>query len=235
MRLPLLRRSSSIDYRNASASRSKVLYHVGTESSIWTIAVIVHYDAMMKTRRCVMSRLSLPARSLRGRPASLRTVPDGAGGLFRKRLICRALLVMRRAISGVEPIFLPALRERGQLAHRRDRGYRTNGFDPRHWSNRGYGTRRSHRQNWCDGCHRPANASPSAAAAAHGEHSPILSQCKAHARPVMSADQVRTALAKSGMTAAACEPLPAFRGCQELGSNTGRSFRDGPQGRGRNP
>src|ERR1700741_1947370 len=59
-----------------------------------------------------MFRLSLPARSLRGRPASLRTVPDGAGYLLRKQLFWRALLVMRPAISAVEPIFLPALRER---------------------------------------------------------------------------------------------------------------------------
>jgi hypothetical protein len=70
-----------------------------------------NFDAMMKTRRCVMSRASLPARSLRRPSASLRTVPEGAGGLFRKRLIWRALLVMRPAISWVEPIFLPALRE----------------------------------------------------------------------------------------------------------------------------
>jgi hypothetical protein len=69
---------------------------------------------MMKARRRVMSRLPLPARSLRGRPASLRTVPDGAGGLLRKRLIWLALLVMRPAISEVEPIFLPTLRERGR-------------------------------------------------------------------------------------------------------------------------
>jgi hypothetical protein len=46
----------------------------------------------IKTRRSVMSRLSLPARSLRGRPASLRTVPDGAEGLLRKWLIWSALL-----------------------------------------------------------------------------------------------------------------------------------------------
>ena len=65
-----------------------------------------------------MSRLSLPARSLRGRPASLRTVPDGTGCLLRKRLIWRALLVMRPAISAVEPIFLPALRERGRVGRR---------------------------------------------------------------------------------------------------------------------
>jgi hypothetical protein len=62
----------------------------------------------------VSCRLSLPARSLRGRPASLRTVPDGAGRLLRKRLIWRVLLMMRPPIEGVELIFLPALRERGQ-------------------------------------------------------------------------------------------------------------------------
>src|SRR5215470_3478881 len=78
------------------------------------IAISARYDAIMKTQRCVMSRLSLPARSLRGRPASLRTVPDGAGCLLRKQLIWQALLVIRPAISGVEPIFLPALRERGK-------------------------------------------------------------------------------------------------------------------------
>jgi hypothetical protein len=67
----------------------------------------------IKTRHPVMSRLSLPARSLRGRRASLRTVPDGTGCLLHKGLIWRALFVMRPAISGVETIFLPALRERG--------------------------------------------------------------------------------------------------------------------------
>ena len=68
----------------------------------------------MKARRRVISRVSLPARSLRGRPASLRTVPDGAGCLLCKRLIWHTLLVMRPPISCVEPIFHPALRERGQ-------------------------------------------------------------------------------------------------------------------------
>ena len=67
-----------------------------------------------KQRETSFPGLFLPARSLRGRPASLRTVPDDTGGLFRKRLIWRALLVTRPAISGVEPIFLPALREKGQ-------------------------------------------------------------------------------------------------------------------------
>jgi hypothetical protein len=66
-----------------------------------------------KQREAAFPGLFLPARSLRGRPASLRTVPDGAGVLLRKRLIWRALLVMRSAISGVGPIFLPALRELG--------------------------------------------------------------------------------------------------------------------------
>ena len=64
-------------------------------------------------RHVLMSRPSLPARSLRGRPASLRTVPDGAGVLLRKPLIWRVLLVIRPVISSVEKIFLPALRERG--------------------------------------------------------------------------------------------------------------------------
>jgi protein SCO1 len=58
-----------------------------------------------------MSRLSLPAPSLRGRPASLRTVADGAACLLCKQLIWHALLVIRPAISGVGRIFLPALRE----------------------------------------------------------------------------------------------------------------------------
>jgi hypothetical protein len=66
--------------------------------------------------------VSLPARSLRGRPASLRTVPDSAGCLLRKRLIWHGLLVMRPVISGVEPIFLPALREPGQSGSRWRRG-----------------------------------------------------------------------------------------------------------------
>jgi hypothetical protein len=65
-------------------------------------------------RRRVMFGLSLPARSLRGRSASLRSVPDNAGDLLRKPLIWHALLVVRSAILSVEPIFLPALRERGQ-------------------------------------------------------------------------------------------------------------------------
>jgi hypothetical protein len=60
-----------------------------------------------------MSELSLPARSLRDGPASLRTVPDGAGCVLRKWLIWGAFLATRPAISSVEPIFLPALRERG--------------------------------------------------------------------------------------------------------------------------
>jgi protein SCO1 len=58
-----------------------------------------------------MSRLSLPAPSLRGRPASLRTVADGAACLLCKQLIWHALLVIRPAISGVGRTFLPALRE----------------------------------------------------------------------------------------------------------------------------
>ena len=44
--------------------------------------VVVHFDAIMKTRRCVMSRLSLPARSLRGRPGSLRLSLTATGVCF---------------------------------------------------------------------------------------------------------------------------------------------------------
>src|SRR3984893_13094445 len=54
---------------------------------------------------------SLPARSLRGQQASLRTFSDGARCRLAKQLIARMLLAIRRSISGVEPIFLPALRE----------------------------------------------------------------------------------------------------------------------------
>ncbi len=54
---------------------------------------------------------SLPARSLSGRPASLRTLPEGAGCRLPKGLISRALLAIKAAISGVRWIFLPALRE----------------------------------------------------------------------------------------------------------------------------
>ena len=64
-------------------------------------------DVIMKTWRRGMSRPSLPARSLRGRPASLRTVADGTGCQLRKPLIWRALLVMRPAISGCRAHFSP--------------------------------------------------------------------------------------------------------------------------------
>jgi hypothetical protein len=54
---------------------------------------------------------SLPARSLGGRPASLRTLPEGAGCRIPKGLISRALLASKAALSSVRWIFLPALRE----------------------------------------------------------------------------------------------------------------------------
>src|SRR6202048_1421158 len=53
----------------------------------------------------------VPALSLSGRSASLRVLPERAAGWFLKHLIWRMLLAIRRSISGVEPIFLPALRE----------------------------------------------------------------------------------------------------------------------------
>src|SRR5258708_9894595 len=51
---------------------------------------------------------SLPACSLRGRPASLRTFPEGDGGRLRNLLIFRILF---EVISGARSIFLPALTE----------------------------------------------------------------------------------------------------------------------------
>ena len=67
-----------------------------------------------------MSNFFFPARSLRGRFASLRTFPDGAGCRLPKPLISCSLLMMRRAISLAETIFLPAVREprHGLLDHR---------------------------------------------------------------------------------------------------------------------
>jgi hypothetical protein len=107
MRFPLLRRFGYVYYRNALASQSAMFYlHNGGIVNMYNCENSNHI------RQGVMSRLSLPARSLRGRSASLRTVPDGAGGLLRKRLILLALLVMRPAISGVGAIFLPGLREK---------------------------------------------------------------------------------------------------------------------------
>jgi hypothetical protein len=99
----------------------------------------------MRSRRRVMSRLSLPARSLRRRPASLRNVPDGAGCLVRKRLTWPVLLVMRPAISGIEPIFLPALRERGQGG-----GRRRHGCDWRHRTDWSHGSDGPDRRVRCD-------------------------------------------------------------------------------------
>src|ERR1700757_502495 len=58
-----------------------------------------------------MPGLFLPARSLRGRPASLSIFPDGAGCRLSKRLIWWALLAIRGAVSGARTLFLPALRE----------------------------------------------------------------------------------------------------------------------------
>jgi hypothetical protein len=58
-----------------------------------------------------MPGFSLPARSLRGRSASLRSFPDDGWTRVSKSLISRLLLAIGRAISGVESIFLPALRE----------------------------------------------------------------------------------------------------------------------------
>src|SRR6516225_1256371 len=73
--------------------------------------IIKKIDAKSQKRRCVMPRFS-PARSLRGRPASLRTFPEGVWSRLPKRLILLALLAIGRAILGTQSIFLPALREK---------------------------------------------------------------------------------------------------------------------------
>jgi hypothetical protein len=62
-------------------------------------------------RWCAMLSHSLPARSLSGRAASLKTLPEGAGSRRPERLISLAFLAISPAISGVGSIFLPALRE----------------------------------------------------------------------------------------------------------------------------
>src|SRR5438046_7977534 len=64
-----------------------------------------------KKRRRAMPRLALPAPSLRGRPASLRTFPDGARWRLSKLLVWPALLAFGPVISSVRSIFVPALRE----------------------------------------------------------------------------------------------------------------------------
>src|SRR6516162_4753397 len=83
----------------------------------WVLLSISQYEIIIKKiesqkRRCVMPRFSLPARSLRGRPASLRTFPEGVWSRLPKRLILLALLAIGRAILGTQSIFLPALREK---------------------------------------------------------------------------------------------------------------------------
>src|SRR5437588_6470719 len=53
----------------------------------------------------------VPVPSLSGRSASLRVLPERASGWFLKHLMWRILLVIRRPVSGVASIFVPALRE----------------------------------------------------------------------------------------------------------------------------
>src|SRR5208282_125722 len=74
---------------------------------------IMYIDALMQTRRYFVPRISLPVRSLRSQPVSLRTFPERVGGRLPIPLILRALLVIRPVISGARSIFLPALREEG--------------------------------------------------------------------------------------------------------------------------
>src|ERR1700747_2057420 len=56
-------------------------------------------------RWCAMISESLPAGSLRGRPASLRTFPERACHRRPKPLIWRMLSAIRRASSGLSRFF----------------------------------------------------------------------------------------------------------------------------------
>ena len=64
-----------------------------------------YYMMLYRQRRgCVAPRLALPAPSLRGRPTSLRTVPDGTPWWLSKPLICLVLLAVGPVVSRVRSI-----------------------------------------------------------------------------------------------------------------------------------
>src|SRR5439155_6556955 len=65
----------------------------------------------MERRRHLMLGFCVPVSSLSGRSASVRVLPERAAGWFLKHLMWRILLVIRRPVSGVASIFVPALRE----------------------------------------------------------------------------------------------------------------------------
>src|SRR5207244_5168106 len=98
--------------------------------SIWKMLTRHFSDAISQRRRCVIPRLSLPAPSLSGRPASLRALPERSPTWLAKRLICMVLPVIARAVCGRRSNFLPELREAlqrgrrveaaGELPERRD-------------------------------------------------------------------------------------------------------------------
>jgi hypothetical protein len=73
---------------------------------------VITVDAEGQIRCCVMTTLIFPARSLRSRPASLRLFPEGTRYSICKGLIWHVLLVVWRTISGIQSIFVPALREK---------------------------------------------------------------------------------------------------------------------------
>src|SRR5438874_6826976 len=70
---------------------------------------IAHHP--VERRRRLMLGFCVPVPSLSGRSASLRVLPERAAGWFLKHLMWRILLVIRRPVSGVASILVPALRE----------------------------------------------------------------------------------------------------------------------------
>jgi hypothetical protein len=75
---------------------------------------INHISVMSQERWCVVPGVSLPAPSLRGRSASLRTFPDDFRSRISKRLISRVFSTVKPVLSAVKSIFLPALKEAPQ-------------------------------------------------------------------------------------------------------------------------
>jgi hypothetical protein len=69
---------------------------------------------MSQERWCVVPGVSLPAPSLRGRSASLRTFPEDFRSRISKRLISQVFSTVKPVLSAVKSIFLPALREAPQ-------------------------------------------------------------------------------------------------------------------------
>ena len=107
----LLWPSGPADYRNAQMLKPAVIFIFLDLVNQKNAIMVSRFDEKSQRRQCLMLGPSLPAPSLRGRPASLRTFPDNARGRIPKRLIYRELSAISPVFSVVQSIFLPALRE----------------------------------------------------------------------------------------------------------------------------